>query len=51
MTNIDTCPFYEIIAKVHDKAVCCDLCNQWIHIKCNNLNDLGYKNLNLKLNL
>ena len=20
--------------------ICCDHCNQWIHIKCNNLNDL-----------
>ena len=47
MTNIDTCPFCEIIVKACDKAVCCDLCNKWNHIKCNNLNDLGYENLKL----
>ena len=25
-----------------DKAVQCDLCELWIHIKCNNHNDLDY---------
>ena len=29
------------------KAICCDHCNQWVHIKCNDLNDLNY-NLNSK---
>ena len=24
------------------KAICCDHCNQWVHIKCNNLNDFDY---------
>ena len=24
------------------KAICCDHCNQWVHIKCNDLNDLDY---------
>ena len=33
--------------KACDKAVCCDLCNKWNNIKCNNLNDLGYENLKL----
>ena len=28
-----------------DKAVQCDLCELWIHIKCNNLNYLDYKYL------
>ena len=28
-----------------DKAVQCDLCEGWIHIKCNNLNYLDYKYL------
>ena len=28
-----------------DKAVQCDLCELWIHIKCNNLNYLGYRYL------
>ena len=26
-----------------DKAVRCDLCELWIHIKCNNLNYLDYR--------
>ena len=26
----------------------CDLCNQWIHIKCNDLNDLDYNLLKSK---
>ena len=28
-----------------DKAVHCDLCELWIHIKCNNLNYLDYRYL------
>ena len=24
------------------KVICCGLCNQWVHIKCDNLNDLHY---------
>ena len=45
MTNINTCLFCEIIVKARDKPVCCDLCNKWIHIKCNIFNDLDYENL------
>ena len=45
MTNINICPFCEKIVKTRDKAICCDLCNKWIHIKCNNLNDLDYEYL------
>ena len=45
MINIDTSPFCGILVKAHDKAVCCDLCNKWIHIKYNNLNDLDYEEI------
>ena len=27
------------------KAICCDFCIKWIHIRCNNLNDLDYEYL------
>ena len=30
------------------KAICCDHCNQWVHIKCNNLNDFDYNLLKSK---
>ena len=39
------CTFCEKIVKTCDKAICCDLCSKWIHIKCNNLNDLDYEDL------
>ena len=42
MANTGVRPFCEKIVKTCDKAVCCDLCRKWIHIKCNNLNDLDY---------
>ena len=49
MCNINHPKFLcKICAKnVHDKdkAVQCDLCELWIHIKCNNLNDLNYRYL------
>ena len=42
MKNTDICPFCEKIIMNRDKAICCDLCIKWIHIRCNNLNDLDY---------
>ena len=27
------------------EAICCDLCIKWIHIRCNNLNDIDYEYL------
>ena len=43
MINTNICLFCEIIVKICDKTICCDLCSQWIYIKCNNLNDLDYE--------
>ena len=43
MTNTDICPFCEKILKIRDKAIYCDLCIKWIHIRCNNVNDLDYE--------
>ena len=37
--------FCEKIVKTSDKAICCDLCSNWIHIKCKYLNDLDYEYL------
>ena len=49
MCNINHAKYpCRICAKnVHDKdkAVQCDLCELWIHIKCNNLNYLDYRYL------
>ena len=30
------------VAKSH-RAICCDICQKWIHIKCNNLDKNDYK--------
>ena len=30
------------------EAICYDHCNQWVHVKCNNLNELDYKLLKSK---
>ena len=38
-------PFCEITVKASVKAICCV---QWIDIKCNNLNDLDYKDLKIR---
>ena len=48
MSDIDTCSFCEIIVKVCDTAMCFDLCNKWIHVKSNNINDLDYENCKLR---
>ena len=32
------------VAKNHN-AVCCDICNLWVHIKCNNMTKLCYRKL------
>ena len=33
-----------------DKAVQCDLCEFWIHVKCNNLNYLDYSIFKIVMN-
>ena len=43
MANAHICPFCETTVKTRDKVISCDLCSKWIHIKCNNLNDLDYE--------
>ena len=49
MCNINQAKFPCIICAKYvqdkDKAVQCDLCELWIHIKCNNLNYLDYRYL------
>ena len=54
--NFQTPPFPAILKKStppfyvlnQHKAICCDHCNQWVHIKCNDLNDLDYDLLKSK---
>ena len=51
MANTNICPFCEITVKTHGRAICCDLCSKWIHIKYNNLNDLDYEYFKLLMKL
>ena len=46
-TNNPKIPCRNCAKNIHhkDKAAQCDLCEHWIHIKCNNLNYLDYKYL------
>ena len=46
-TNNPKFPCRHCVKNAHDKdkAVQCDLCEHWIHIKCNNLNYLDYSYL------
>ena len=36
------CQTYKKAVANKDKATCCDLCNKWIHIGCNNLSKRTY---------
>ena len=36
------CAICKKAVAVSHKAVCCDICNQWVHKKCNNLDDNTY---------
>ena len=42
MTKTFPCSFCAKNVNVNHRAVCCDICNRWIHIKCNNLNQNDY---------
>ena len=39
------CCFCKLIVSDRAKAIHCDHCNKWIHISCNELHDIDYKNL------
>ena len=47
---MDYCPclVYKNSVLNQHKPICCAHCNQWVHIKCNNLNDLDYNLLKSK---
>ena len=42
---IFNCCFCKLDVSDRAKAICCDHCNQWIHVNCNELNDIDYENL------
>ena len=39
------CKLYPKNVSDNDNALLCDLCQTWIHIKCNHLNYIDYKYL------
>ena len=39
------CCFCNLNVSDRAKAICCGHCNEWIHVNCNELNDMDYKNL------
>ena len=39
----DICKFFLKTVKRSDKAILRDYCDNWIHIKCNNLDKLNYE--------
>ena len=40
MIDCSSCSVYKKSVLNQHKVICCDHCNQWVHIKCNNLIDL-----------
>ena len=48
---IESCSFCKKEVKCDHKAISCDLCSKWIHIKCNGHNDLDYEYLKLNENV
>ncbi len=39
------CPVCNKNVNENHHAICCDICNQWVHIKCNRLNEKDYKKI------
>ncbi len=39
------CPVCNKNVNVNHHAICCDICDQWVHIKCNRLNEKDYAKL------
>ena len=47
---IVSCSLCNKKVKCHHKAICCDLCNKWIHIKCSECSGLDCEYLKLNEN-
>ena len=39
------CCFCKLNVSDRAKSICCDRCNEWIHMNCNKLNDIDHENL------
>ena len=46
MTIKFPCKICKKFVNSNHKSIQCDLCDNWIHLKCNNLNDIDYNSLN-----
>lgn len=40
------CPACEVVVHVKDKALACDICNYWIHARCEKISEEVYKVIN-----
>ena len=39
----DLCKIYDISVHIRDNAIVCQLCNSWVHTRCNWLDKKDYK--------
>ena len=37
------CSVYEKPVGIYHEPVCCDKCNEWFHIRCNNISKKTYR--------
>ena len=44
----DTCVSCSVVVKIGEKGIQCEICDGWYHAKCENINDEGYKILQLE---